>query len=226
MHCQSSIKEEAYPGDEALPNREKPSGSEQGSTASVSPSLTKTQHKPISSLPSPTKVPAGTLLVAHRDSPAFVGLIRSGIVKLEVAMDAGTPLTLGLRSSGSWINADLALLSMPSLCSVCALTECEIIKLSPDDFKKRIVNDIALMNEVLLLQCRELLMGQQQSITRMRTAAERLRGRPKQNNQIIRDSLDQARASSRRNISELLALSPDLSGGENSKLNREGPDSE
>ncbi len=160
-------------------------------------------------LPEPSLLPSGTILIEQEQRPRFVGLIRSGIVKLEFTGEEGDSVTLGLRSTGWWVNADVALLDVPCLCSVMAVTDVEMIKLSVSDFSQRLFSNPELMKEHLLAQCQELLMVQQHRIMLGRSATERLRHLLGEHSQSIWETSDPTRIMRQSDIAELLSITPE-----------------
>ena len=163
----------------------------------------------VADLPEAVKIPSGTLLIDQEQSPTFVGLIRSGIVKLSFGSDQGSEGILGLRSQGWWMNANLVLLNVRSLCSVHTITDCTISKIPTEEFAEKLTRNPLILRHYLFTQSRELLMFQQQMIMRGKSAQDRLRYLLGESSQSIWDTADPTRILRQCDIAELLGITPE-----------------
>ena len=105
----------------------------------------------VSLLPDVSKVPASTILIEQGERPKNVCLLLTGIVKLGSIDSSGNEFFLGLRSGGWWLNAESAILGVPSMCRVSTLSPCSLTQVFADDF-------LALLNKSPIIE-RHVLMS-------------------------------------------------------------------
>jgi CRP-like cAMP-binding protein len=197
--------------------------SDLGSIPAFSPTLDSAGDY-LEGLPIPQKVAASVTLLEQGERPQTVGLIRSGIVKLTYTNSDAVEAYLGLRSEGWWINGTLALLDLPSLCALTAVTDCMISSFSADDFSRRLQKDPRLLRQFLSTQCRELLMVQQHSIMRGSSAQERLAYLRGESTNSIWKTVDPTLVMRQNEIAELLSISPEHFSRIKKERHREKPD--
>jgi CRP-like cAMP-binding protein len=149
------------------------------------------------------------VLIAQDEQPTTVALIRSGIVQLTHLGADGNENTLGLRSEGWWAGGVLAVLHLPSLCAVKALTECSFSSIPAEDFLNTIMQNQRTLRHFLTTLARELLIVQQHSIMQGSSAAERLRYLQEESSQSVWSTVDPTLVMRQNEIARLLSISPE-----------------
>ena len=163
----------------------------------------------LQSLPAPEPVPAKTILLTQGQRPAFVRLIRSGIVKITFTNEAGQESLLGLRSEGWWAGAPLALLDMPSLCNVVTVTPCLITSVPADQFSQRLMQNQRVLRHFISSQSRELMQEQKHGIVQGSSASERLAYLQSENTHSLCRTIDPTSVMCQGEIAKLLAITPE-----------------
>ena len=151
----------------------------------------------------------GSVLLGQGEEPAYVGLVRSGIMKLTFSDEDGEEQTLGLRSTGWWMNGKLAYLGLQSLAQVTAVTECEVSLLKVKQFLQLVEEDRNVARHFLAAQCRELVTVQQHAIMRGKSAEERLAHLLGENSTAIWAPVDPSLVMRQSDIASLLGITPE-----------------
>lgn len=163
----------------------------------------------LQSLPAPEPIPAKTILIAQGESPSFVRLIRSGIVKITFANEDGHESLLGLRSEGWWAGAPIALLDMPSLTSVTTVTACSVTSIPVDEFSQRLMQNQRVLRHFISSQCRELVVEQKHGIVQTCSAEQRLDYLQSEHVHSLWRTVDPSTVMRQGEIAKLLAITPE-----------------
>jgi CRP-like cAMP-binding protein len=160
-------------------------------------------------LPKPESIAPNIVVLAQNEKPNYVRLIRSGIVRLSFTNQAGEETIVGLRSEGWWMGGTLALLDLPSLCSIQTVTACQMSSIPAREFAASIPNNSRLLCHFLYAQSRELLMLQQSAIMRGNSAMVRLKHLQDESTQSIWDTADPNLVMKQSDIAKLLSITPE-----------------
>ena len=128
----------------------------------------------LSTLPKPKTIPARTVLLEQNQRSSFVFVIRSGIVKLTCISEDGQETLLGLRSEGWWAGAPVALLNIPSIITVTAVTSCSVSSIPMSEFSQALIQNQRMLRHFIASQSRELMVEQMHGIMQTCSAATRL----------------------------------------------------
>ncbi|MFT4112311.1 MAG: Crp/Fnr family transcriptional regulator [Silvibacterium sp.] len=155
---------------------------------------------------------SGTELIQQGRTVASVYLVRRGLVKLVYLSESGEEITLGLRSVGWWGGAVAAMLDSFSACSVQAVGECEVIRISGRDFRERLKSNPSMMGHFLKALCNEnASQTEAQARVMSGTAAERLtifmRERQKKNPRW--QTIDPLPMLKQMELAQLLSITPE-----------------
>jgi CRP-like cAMP-binding protein len=160
-------------------------------------------------LPHHKACPSGTRFITQGEAPAYVSLIRSGIVKLTHTTPDGRELMIGLRSEGWWICASAAIAKVQNLVTITAVTDCSVSSLFVADFRTAIFSDATLIEQYVTVQCRELLTMQQYIIRQGASAAVRLRSFHEEEKSSAWKTVDPKFALRQSEVASLLAITPE-----------------
>jgi CRP-like cAMP-binding protein len=111
----------------------------------------------IRELPAEEELPVGSVLVEQAMNPGSVYLLHRGLVKLLYVSAEGDEKTLGLRTSGWYPGAVSALMNIPSVYSVVAVTSCTISRIPAREFSFRLMQSAKLMRHFLATLCSEVI---------------------------------------------------------------------
>jgi CRP/FNR family transcriptional regulator len=123
-------------------------------------------------LPEIELIGGGELLIQQGSKVESVFLLRSGLVKLTYVFPNGRETSLGLRSSGSCLGAVWALMGMPSLYSVTAITPCRVSSIPAADFPMKLIQNGRLMRHFLSTLCNESMSQSASQVQVMGSSAE------------------------------------------------------
>ncbi|ADW71220.1 Crp/Fnr family transcriptional regulator [Granulicella tundricola] len=157
----------------------------------------------------PRSYPAGSVLVEQGEHPRQVMLVRSGVVRLSFTNPKGDEILLGLRSEGWWAGGVLAVLNLPSLCTMETQTECLLSCFSPVQFCVELNQRPALQQHFMTSQCRELLTMQQHSILNGSSATERLKSLQDERTKSVWQTVDPTLILRQSEAARLLSITPE-----------------
>ena len=163
----------------------------------------------LSTLPKPKTIPAKTVLLEQNQRSSFVFVIRSGIVKLTCISEDGQETLLGLRSEGWWAGAPVALLNIPSIITVTAVTSCSVSSIPMSEFSQALIQNQRMLRHFIASQSRELMVEQMHGIMQTCSAAARLAHLENELENSAWQTVDPSSVMRQGEIAKLLDITPE-----------------
>lgn len=152
----------------------------------------------------------GTQLIAQDEPHHSIVLLTSGIVKLSYLEENGKELIAGLRRADCIIGAESALLALPSLFTVTALTDCSAQCIPAARFRTIVERDPSFALQVSKALAGETIRQTEALLeTASRTALQRLLSFLRANDDVLEDTANGMSSLKKQEIAQLLTITPE-----------------